>query len=149
MLDQGGDWLPKLMTDSGRTGFLSERARASGEFRKVVMARRRSPSGLDMAYGLPLQWTGGAQPDQWLSDLLDGGHMIAGGDVAEACAFLAISYACEKSLTFDPGDVFQTRARYFYTRWTQKVASISSVGIDTNDDQTADIWIDLSRLDTR
>jgi hypothetical protein len=128
MLDVCGDWLIPLMQDSGKTSFLAERARASRTFQQAVLFRSRpysAPGGIDL-----LTWTNSYEgPDVYLSGLIDDGRLVTTPDVAEAVAYLAASYVCERQLTWDGDDPHARQADHYYRKYRARLAGLT-VGVD-------------------
>ena len=112
LLDVGGDWLATLMTTTGRTSFLADRARAARQLDRAILSRSRPCSRGWSESMLTLQGFGPEQPDTYLAGLLAGGGLVQHPEIAEACAYLAAHYVCERVLTWDEGDAHRRRSVY-------------------------------------
>jgi len=132
MLDVCGDWLIPLMQDSGKASFIAERARASRYFEKAVLSRSRpytSSGGVDLLSGT---WDREG-PDVYLAGLIDAGKLIPSPEVAEAVAYLAAHYVCERQLTGDANDPSRERSGAMYRKWRRCLNGIT-VGVDYSTD---------------
>jgi hypothetical protein len=151
LLDAAGAWLPKLQAKTGETSFLAERARARVWFDRVILARVR-PASWDMGAYLASGYTSGQlladQYDTYFKGLLDANSLIVTEEIKEANCYLALHKICEKQITFDKGDSFFERSRFYYTKWLQRVASITAE-FDTNADGVIDQAINLSVMSFR
>lgn len=153
MLDQGGGWLPKLMSDLGRTNFIAERARAKSHIDRVILNHVRNNVGegsnafVSSDYALP--GAGGELPDPYVKGLLsDGDKLLQNDEIKEAAAFYALHLLCMKALTFEAGDVMLARSRYYKAQFNRVILS-TVAQFDTNDDGEADLSINLGRFSIR
>lgn len=132
LIDVAGDWIVGLMTSTGRTSFIADRARASRKLEEVVLSRSR-PLILGDCGGWSLlnynAWMSPEAPDQYLAGLLATGRLVVTPDVKEAVAYLAASLVCERALTWDENDVHAKRAGAYYKRWRLRLNTLN-VGVD-------------------
>lgn len=153
LLDIAGDWLPRLMSDTGRVDFLAERARAKSYIDRVILNHYRTNSGegsnwfVAYAYSSPMY--GAELPDAYLKGLIDGGTaLMQNDDITLAATYHALALICEKAFTFESGDPFQSRAR-FYNAKSQAMLCSTVAQFDTDADGDADFGIPLGRFSIR
>jgi hypothetical protein len=149
--DVAGEWIVKLMVETGRTGFIADRARAREWMDKIIVNRFRPAAMTDMAY-LASGYSSGQLiselPDQYIVGLLANNQLMVNEDIREACAYYAVALICERQISWDKEDTFHARARYFKAKAAQTVNSIVAQ-FDTNGDGNPDLASNLGVFSLR
>jgi hypothetical protein len=152
MLDLGGNWLPKLMDESGQANFLAERAEAKSRLDLIILNHSRpyigEGSNWFVSYGYSSPILGSELPDTYVSGLLADGKLMQTDELRRAAAYLALSLACEKAFTWEDQDPYLARARFLRAKFNQTVFAMVAL-FDTDSDGTADFGIPLGRFSIR